>query len=377
MPKISVIAQLRRKRPTDTVASIIIRGYYNRKPVASISTGYKIPVACWDPIDRRVLTTHENHQLLNAAIEGRILDIQKKLLQKEISGHQVNRQHIYKAVKGINESRDFLEFCRQRIREDYANPDTRRSYITEVDNLSRFRPALSFADIDFQFLNQYNNYLRDELKNDQNTIWKKFKFIRTMINKAIRTGEAIYNPFNEFKMQGYQNRPRKCLSIADCRKIEQEFIDKAQPEIIRNVAIYFLLMAYTGMRFRDAIGFDPKEHVKDGRVVMRYQKTGTYVNNPVHQKLGKIIKLVEGKKFKITNQTMNQYLKVIRAFCGISIPLTTHIGRHTLGGMLAELQVSESEAQIILGHKDRRSTKVYYHVPQKNINSAVMKLDTL
>ena len=59
------------------------------------------------------------------------------------------------------------------------------------------------------------------------------------------------------------------------------------------------------------------------------------------------------------------------------IKLTCHVGRHTFGGLLAEMEIPEEQAQKLLAHKDIRSTRVYYHIKAKNLDNAMDKLNNM
>ncbi|MBO9571398.1 MAG: phage integrase SAM-like domain-containing protein [Chitinophagaceae bacterium] len=86
-----------------------------------------------------------------------------------------------------------MQFCRDRIfgrkdengkvieRGDYTKPRTIGTYEAECTKLEKFQSIITFADIDYNFLNNYKNYMRDELENDPNTIWKAFKFMNNQI----------------------------------------------------------------------------------------------------------------------------------------------------------------------------------------------------
>lgn len=373
---VSIIAQPKKKKNTDLQATIYIRGYYNRKPVASISTGQKINIEHWDPVNRRLLTGSPNAKLVNAVIEIKLQQMHGQLLKKEIMGTSINRQHVAKAVRNVDDSKDFLLFCKDRITL-YNNKETKRTYNSEVTKLEQFQQLISFSDIDYHFLQKYKAYMQQILNNKDNTVWKSFKFINTMINHALKCGGIIEcNPFADFSRGTYTQTSRNFLDISHCDKIME--LTGNENEMIRKVSIYFLLMSYSGMRFSDAMQFNPDRHVVDGeRIVMDYQKFDTNVNNKMFKRLKVIVDLVRTNRLNTSNKTFNQWLKIIAATCNIKINLSAHVGRHTMGGILAEMEIPEEQARIILGQKDIRSTRIYYHIKNKNIDKAMDTLNTL
>lgn len=136
-------------------------------------------------------------------------------------------------------------------------------------------------------------------------------------------------------------------------------------------------MAYSGMRFSDAMRFDPAHHVIDGRIVMQYQKGNTDVAIKINSLLQPIIDILPDNRMRCRNRVFNDTLKLIQHLCGIDKHLTAHVGRHTLGGFLAEMKVSKEDAQKLLGHKDGRSTSIYFHQKQHTLDASMDRLGEL
>jgi hypothetical protein len=382
MEHISIIAQFINKNAASKTGMIKIRGYYKRKQVAQRSTGYKIHADQWDPELRKVREGTPNARLINACIDKKVQEISAQLMKKEIMGATLNRSQVKKAVQGVDDSRDFLQFCRDRIQIDYKNAETRRTYRTECDKLETFRPVIRFCDLGFEFFAEYKHYMQEGLENDVNTIFKAFKMINTFVEKALLIGGIIdVSPFEGFNRGKYIQKPKIGLEMDQCALIEPVCTDPTKPADLRQVATYFLLMCYSGMRFSDARRFNPNVNVRDGRFVMTYQKWQTNVNYEVHARLARIIDLVRDNPLKLSNRDFNLWLKVLGPLVGIELPdgdtLNSHKGRHSLGGWLADLEIPEAQAGLIMGHKDPRSIRVYYHMKNKAIDRSVKKMDSL
>lgn len=378
MEKISVLAQLKVKRPTDTEGVIIIRGFYNRRPVAAKSTGYKVNRGHWDVTTRRVLNSCENAGLINSCIHKRLTDIQADLLQKEIMGALLTRKHVVDAIRGVSTSKDFIIYCKERILQDYPNPETRQSYTSECNKLEGFMPLISFADIDPNFLQKYRNYLRDKLKNSSNTQWRSLKFVFLMINKAMKEGGILKrNPFDDFDRGKYVQTEKPYLNLQEIDAIEELITKPATAPTLRKVAIRFLLMVYSGMRFGDAMKFNPDIHVKNNRFVMEYKKYSGKVNLIMHRRFLNCVELIKENPLQMSNQKFNEWLKALASVCEIQKNITTHTGRHTLGHMLSEMNIPKEKARLIMAHKDDTSLNIYYHISESQVDREVLKLDDL
>jgi len=378
MQKVSIIAQAKRKNTADTMAVIVIRGFYNRKPVASLSTGNKIRFEHWDPIHRCVVKNAPNAALINGTVKMKLQGIEEALLKQQICGHTINQHLVKRAVKGLNESTDFIKFCKNIIERDFQNKETKRTYLSELTKLEQFRPNIGFSDIDHSFLQAYKNYMKNTLENADNTVWKTFKFMNGMINLAINTGGIIQqNPFDQFNRGKYVQPKKQALSIIHCDAIEKMLKEDNCDPILRMVGYRFLLMAYSGMRFADAKIFDPAIHVTGDHITMQYSKCKTDVNNKMYPRLKRIVDIIAQYPLSLSNQKFNPYLKLIAMHCEIPFRLTSHVGRHTMGSMLAMMEVPPDQAALILGHRDRRSTNIYYHQHIENIDKSMDKLGGL
>jgi integrase len=375
MNNISILAQLKIRAP---FATIIIRGYFNRKPVASKSTGYKILHYHWNTILRRVAPSAPNAALINSNLHRQLQQMEASLLQKELMGVTLNSRHVKEAILGHRQHIDFIQYCKQRIKQDYTNAGTQAKMESHCSKLESFRKPVLFADIDVKFLRDYKTHMEEKLKNKKNTIWGTFKFVNTMINKAMKEGGIIQaNPFKEFDRGVYTDTIKPHLQVEHCNRIHELIENENTNLTLKKVAIKFMLMVYSGMRFSDAMRFNPDVHTENGRFVMQYNKFSEQVNYKMHDRLQQIIERTKEFPLQMSLNSFNDFLKVIAVATNIPINLTSHVGRHTMGFLLSEMDVPEEKARLILGHKDRRSTRTYYHVTDDQVDLQVQKLNGL
>ena len=383
MGNISVIPVLLKQRINKFgKASIAIRVYLNRKPITYENLKHKITIQDWDEKKREVKRSVPNHALLNAKIKKRVAELEEKFLQIELLGTPLTKHKVQKITKGEDHGKDFYQFCTEQIALQYSKEDqheTRRTYTTEISKLKKFRKELSFGDVDYQFLTEYKAYMINSLGNSDNTIWKAFKFISTMINIAIKVGGYIKeSPFKDFDRGHYKQGKRNYLTIEDCDKIHS-LLHTNIPDQLKRVGYYYLFMCYTGLRFQDALyRFNYDQHViDDERIIIDTQKCDVEVNLYIHQRLKVILDFIRVNPLKICNKYYNKYLKVLGTMAGITIDLTAHVGRHTFGTTLADLDIPIERAQKLLGHKDKKSTEIYYHIKNKLLDQEMMKWDQM
>ncbi|HXS59004.1 MAG TPA: site-specific integrase [Hanamia sp.] len=382
MGSISVVPMILKHRIDKSGKSqIVIRVYQNSKVVCNDKTGKKIEPHFWDEAKRKVKSFAPNSSMLNFIIYQKVSELEKKFIESEVTGMILTKNRLKKIVRGEDPGRDFIKYCEDRIPERYPKKDqkeTRRSYFGELKKLQKFQKEICFGDIDPHFLSRYKAWMINVKRNSDNTIWKAFKFMNTMIRDAMKVGVIKNNPFQEFDRGQYKQGKRDYLEISECDKIES-LLGKEIPYMLKVIANYYLFMCYTGFRFQDAIErFNPEEHlINNERIIIDTQKFDVNVNILIHSRLRTVLEVVKKNHLSISNKEFNKYLKIIASMAELNVNLTAHVGRHTFGATLAELDVPIEKAQKLLGHRDKRSTEVYYHIKNKSLDKEMQKWETL
>lgn len=342
------------------------------KPAGYDRIDEKIPLSQWDEETTRVKKTYANAAYINNKIDKRIAELQGTFLKLEAVGTTITRTAIKGIVKGNDPGQCFHTFCRNQIIAKYGNKDTRRTYEGEVTKLEEYKPHLAFRDITFLFLQNYGAWLRENRGNAPNTIWKTFKFMNTMLNDAIKIGGYIdKNPFEVFDRGSYVQTPRTFLTKTDRPKVEK-LMSEPIPEEVAKVTAYMLLMVYAGLRFEDAMSFDYNTHIiDDERLLMLTEKMDVLANIKLYPKLREIVLFIRDHPLKMSNRDFNDNLKIVSALAGLNKHITAHVGRHSFGRLLAEKGIPLEKAQKLMAHKDKRSTEIYYHMLDIDVDQEV------
>jgi site-specific recombinase XerD len=64
----------------------------------------------------------------------------------------------------------------------------------------------------------------------------------------------------------------------------------------------------------------------------------------------------------ISDSSLGQAVREARKYCGFSKEFTTHVLRHSFATRLLEIGVPVETIQILLGHADTNSTRIYLHL---------------
>jgi integrase len=369
---VSIIPYYKKER-----GSVIIRLIHKGEVAKVVQTGVKVLPDQWK--DGKV-TAHPNKALLNQKIQNKVNELQAVLTKAELLGVPITKDRIKNLAEGGEVTTDFYKHCTQWIKDKYTNKGTRAAMLSDLEKVHLFAPSLQFGDIDKRWLTKYEGYLRHTLKHEANTVWRSMKFIRTMLYDAQSVlGKQINNPFQsrEYKMPLYRDPNKDGLTLEEVDRLEK-LLKKPIPETNKIVIAKFLFMCYTGLRISDAKRFT-QDHLIDGRVVMTSQKTGITTRLKIHTRLAKVLSVLkELPERKFADQNFNEWLKVIAEMAEIDrISLTTHIGRHTFGCLLAEMQVNEEEAMELMGVTNKNVVRVYYKLRQPRIDKAADRLNEM
>ena len=323
-----------------------------QKKVTYYSTGISVKA---DQFLNKEIVKHVNKALLNASIRQKINELEQAYLEGDLS---------------ITVNTNFYSFTEKYIEQskNKSAKGTHRHKLSYLKKLKEFSPHLRFPEITPAFMHKYEDYCRSK-GNQSNTIWGSCRFVKTMINAALSQGVIKSNPLRGYKAVPYVNPERGFLTDEEIEKIEA-FSLRAKG-FLKDVANWFLFGCYTGLRYSDVEKFD-KSKIVGERIILRTHKTKADVVIKIHPRLKEVISRLNGKI--ISNQKMNNYLKLIAEKCEIDKPLTYHIARHTYsvyflnhGGRLELLSK-------ILGHNSIRTTAIYAKISNPTLDAEIDKV---
>ena len=268
----------------------------------------------------------------------------------------------------------FTEFSYKSIVTADKSKSTKENLMSTVRLLDRFRPGLTFEDLTYTFLKDFEVWLR-ELGKNQNTIGKHFRQIRTLVNEAINDGymPADTYPFKKFKIK-IQKVQKPFLTPDELVKLERLHVgDKRH----RHILDAFLFCCYTGLRFSDFRTLTSSNIIPINRkkwLCLKMQKTNLDIKLPLELLFdGKALKIIE-KYQKIEemayipiNADTNRILSEIGERANIKKHFTFHTARHTCATLLIHQGVAITTVQKLLGHTSVKTTEIYSEVLSSTI----------
>ena len=406
---------LRRDKPNKTGACPInIRLTFRRK-VQYFATTYVIQENEWDDIRSKVIKSKswshlESPERMNFNINSEYTRIYRIVENALADNPNLNFSQLRAQIKGEkNITYDFYELA-QGIIDRYKSNNSFGTYdkcMSFVRKLKQFAPSLDIHTIDLNFINKYEDYLRNgpkyelrksSIKNSPNTIHSNLKFIRQVMNEAVNR-DLISNSENPFskKVLVTAKTSRAFLTQNELLKLKDLDLKDNNLQMARDI---FLFACYTGgIRVSDLLMLKVGDFT-DSHVSFKVRKTKdqmriwlTDISKRIFAKYS-VSKTADMLLFDfisndcdlsseysidraISSATTkyNKYLKKIAEKVEINKALSSHVARHTFATTALTRGVDIYAVSKILGHTSVKQTEVYSKIVNEHLDNAMGKLN--
>jgi site-specific recombinase XerD len=276
-----------------------------------------------------------------------------------------------------------------QIRNEIKNISIAK-YKQSINTLIAFIPFkykvhdITLSQIDYDFVNSYDLYLREVHELHKNTINKYHSRLRTILLKALAEGHIIKQPYANFKLNSIKT-DREYLSQEELNKIIK--LDLSHNLSLDKVKDIFIFSVYTGLRFEDAqcLTIENLNNYKE-KPFIRFiqQKTNRAIEIPLLRPANEIInkyknsderKVLNKILPKISNQKVNMYLKIISDLSGINRKISHHIARHTFATTIClNNNMPLEDVSMLLGHSSIKTTQIYGKITQERLYQSIQSI---
>ncbi len=359
------------------------------------STGINIEEIHWNSKSKEVLKTHKFSSVFNSQIENTKSKLQNIFLFFQFQEQSFTADDILDKYLGKNLKKEesvlsyylkYLDKLRKLIGiEIKENTYSKFFYVSK--HLERFilwkynKKDVPLKDLNLQFLDDFDFYLKTEKKQEQITINKTIQRFRAPIKLAISEGYLDRDPFILHKTKKVRKEVL-FLTTEELKVLESKPILQQRLVIIKDL---FVFCCYSGLPFNEmsnlrkrniVIGFD-----NSNWIMMKREKTQRQISVPVLPKAQEIIDKYNNSENelifpRISNQKFNSYLKEIGGIIGIEKNLTHHIARKTFAStILLYNDVPMEIVSELLGHSNLLITQESYgKVVQKKVSQVMNDL---
>lgn len=370
MENVSILMYLKRRANAKGEFPIYLRVTVDGKR-RELSLNRSIAPSLWDQNKQRGKGKSEAISTLNkklVSIENNINLSSQELVKGQI---RVTIESLMNKYTGVNEKTHTLmevfEYENKRIKK-LVEPGTYKKYVAVLNNVKRYLmhqykvTDIDVKDIDFQFVTDFDYFLRTEGKvSNNNHAIRVVKTLRQIIKTCLHKEWIDKDPFVCYKLK-MEKKETGFLTKNEIDTIYNKEFTIKRLDQVRDV---FIVSCYTGLAYADVYLLCKNDILTnlDGSlwITINRKKTSTSCKIPVLPVVEEIFRkykddpllINSGKLLPVpSNQRMNAYLKEIGDICGIKRVLTSHLARHSFATSIAsDFDLPLPTLAKMMGHK--------------------------
>jgi integrase/recombinase XerD len=358
------------------------------------TTGLFVNPIYWENKLQKVNSNDDNYKFINAQIKQIQTKLNNIVLVFQLQGEICTLDNIYNKYIGIEiKKKEYvLAYYKQylakikklvglEIKDSTYNKFAYVGNHLEAFLKWKFKKAdYPLEELNLQFLDYFDYYLKTEKKQEQITINKTIQRLRAPIKQAISEGYLDRDPFVLHKSKTVR-KSVIFLTAEELKTLENAVLQQKRLVIIQDL---FIFCCYTGLAYNEMSHFE-KQNIQIGFdginwIKMKREKTQRLISIPILPKAQEIIQKYETENNRIfpsiSNQKFNSYLKEIAEIIGIEKRLTHHIARKTFAStVLLYNDVPMEIVSELLGHSNMTITQDSYgKIVQKKVSEEMKKL---
>lgn len=385
------------KKRADIYARITVDGAEKE-----FSTKEQIDTTSWNSYKGNVKGSSIVVRSINDHLENVRLSIKDKYRKLQDAGEPVTAESLRDAYLGVQKQlkgHTFTELLAyyKKIWEPKLRNGGFKNYKTTIKYIDAFLHAhypsgdVFLSQVNCQFATDFEHYIRTTPIKDHdpcrgNGVGKHMQRFKRILNWA--AGDLKWMRENQCKDYScpLKRSKRKKLDFQELVRLEgKPFMSPA----LRYIKELFLYSCYTGLAFVDVMALSETDFKwePNGTVWCKVyrKKSDELCVVPLLKSAAVILKKyradAQGKGRatifpRVTNQYVNESLKIIQEACGIGTYLTFHVARHTFGKTVAlKNGIPLETVQMMMGHSKISTTQIYADVDEEKISHDMSGLE--
>ena len=231
--------------------------------------------------------------------------------------------------------------------------------------------------IDLKFRNEYVEYLIETKKYAPTTVYRKMKFLRTVLYFIENLGIKV-NPFLHNSRFLTKDIEVDNIALSESEIDEMERLNLSDNKRLEQVRDLFLVACYTGQRFSDLNKINQSNIIDDEYIAIRQQKTNEQLTLPLLKVVKTILVKYSYKLPKISNVKFNEYIKEVAKLCETLNKqyngdnkkvrwqmISSHTARRTFVTLNYGKGVDLDTLKLGTGHKQTKTLQTYIKMNDK------------
>lgn len=342
---------------------VLIQVIYNRKK-AYASTDYKLTS---DQFKDGKVINHPHKQRINAGILNKCADISGRLL-KLLDTKEPTINDLKLLVQGKTGAILFADFVDEYLSTAGIKASTKEMYNSIKNVVCEYNANVTLDSMNVEWLRKFESNQRKLKKH--NTVHKIMKKTKTLLYEAADQDKVDSKIFEKYMPPAYIQPIPEYLDEQEIKAFKRE-CDTIANDTKKLCGYYFLLSCYAGFRLDDAINFNYKARVRDGKIIVSTKKKDKIVSMPVHSRLAEVLDYIKDKTLNISESHIREYVYDIAKIAGVERKIKFHTSRHTFAMLLMDNGFSIEEVAELLGN-DLESARIYARISNKRLEKKVI-----
>lgn len=372
---INVKVRIRKDQIKKNGKSVIYLQCFVYGTLVKIHTGVESKISNFDEEKQKIKGKSQEAHDGNLIINEFLSRIHELDLQIRLGKLNITPESFRERVTLSYSTKDFLEYFEWRLNRRFKIVES--TFIKERNTLRLLRiwqpNGIQFRNIDSYLIDQFYKFLLVERKNNPASIHKNFKILKSYLRSALEDGCNFNFPEKSFNGLFKGKGNIEYLEAQELKRAVGLYKSNTLNSQDQKALRVFLFACFTGLRYSDVKNLTDENFKKD-RLIFIAQKTKS-MGRKLEIPLSKMaINFCDPKEVYplgkvLSNQKINQSLKVIGKRIDSPINLTFHKARHTFATQFLEAGGRLEVLKNILGHSKIDQTMVYVHVDFKNKNA--------
>lgn len=315
----------------------------------------------------------------NQAISHQLHTIDKHIRSLEQSGSCYSVSDILMRYRAGHDKMPLLFYMDKQVARKHAlgKFGTEVAYRNTRSSVAAFigKRNVCLDDIDASFVRDYEEFLLQRGVS-HNTVCYYIRNLRAIYNQALFDGyqENENCPFRHVRSNPCKTVKRALRRDVLCRMQEMDLSSTPCAEIARDLFLFSFFSR--GMSFVDII-YLKKSNIDNGMIGYNRHKTGQWLQISVTPQLADLIRkydnsseyvfpLLKGgsaedlhRQYRLALERVNRNLKRVGILCGIAVPLTMYMARHSWATQARETGAPIAVISEGLGHTSEKTTQIY------------------
>lgn len=380
MTTTSIVFDHRNRTKPGTEGPLEVRITVSRKPYY-ISTGVRVKEKQWSH-DRVI--NHPQADVLNERLRILVNNIMHEINKCIDADKEIKVSEIRKTAWKTSHEESAMEWMQGEVQRLPVRLGTLKHYTCLLQRLEDFGQMLSWSDVNVDNIYAFDAWLRNLTGRTgsitQSGIHTYHKCLRALLNRAEKSGQITSNPYNRLRGEFSKGERESTEYLTEEEMAKIEAFSPTPGTWMEKCRDLFVFQMYTGLSFSDAQAFDMssyKEINGKWRVIAPRIKTGQPYVNQLLPPAVEVLKRYGMTVPKISNQVYNRELKQIGIAAGISIPLHSHLARHTFATFMLRNGVKIENLSKMLGHTNIKQTQRYAKVLAESVHEDFDMIENL